>query len=369
MNKEQLAQDLLKRYRKGTCTDVERAIVDAWLDQELLRGTWDIMPLEKEKLSAQLKLQIDRSRLVKVKWHYPWAKPALAAAVALVIFGAGLFYFNLKNNEQVVQPSVVKNDKIIPGGKKATLRLANGKTINLSDQKSGLIVGSKGINYLDGDTLESGHLATSQTLMASTPRGGVYEFILPDGTKAMLNAATVLKFPSVFPRKGNRTVELVEGEAFFEVTKDRRHPFIVTTKGQEVEVLGTHFNINAYENEDALRTTLVEGSVRVNKDVILKPGQQSILKNDKIKVADADIEAVMAWKNGVFIFNTRNFESTMNMIARWYDVEIIYDYKPVNLHIGGEVSRTRSITEVLRTLQETDDVKFKIEGRRIRVIK
>ncbi|MEJ2881673.1 FecR family protein [Pedobacter sp. GR22-6] len=307
-----------------------------------------------------------RTTLLLRKW-----KLAVAAAVATVIFGVGLFYFNhLEETPAVLTKS--KEYKIVPGGNKATLTLASGKVIGLSDAKSGVIIDGTKVTYEDGSLLQGGGQAiasVAQLITASTPRGGTYEFVLPDGSHVWLNAATTLKFPSTFSGSSNRTVELKSGEAYFEIAKDSAHPFIVKSPGQEIEVLGTHFNINAYLEEDALRTTLLEGAVKINQNVFLNPGQQALLKNEKIQVLNADIEAAMAWKNGEFIFNPDSFESTMNMIARWYDVEIIYDYKPVGLRLSGQVSRRRSITEVLNRLQEIDGVKFKVEGRRIRVIK
>lgn len=296
-----------------------------------------------------------------------WTRIAAAAMGAIIILGIGWFY---SREASVKGPVIVQTqrDEIMPGGNKATLTLPDGQLISLSDRKSGVVIDKGRISYSDGDTLAHDVVYT-QLITATTPRGGVYEFTLPDGSKVHLNAATVLKFPSTFVRQDSRVVELVHGEAYFEVAKDHSLPFIVKSPKQDIEVLGTHFNISAYPEDGFLLTTLLEGSVKVNNSVVLEPGQQSILKDNKIEVVEADLEAVTAWKKGQFIFDSDNFERTMDMIARWYDIEIIYDYKPVNLHLGGQVSRARSITEVLKKLQETDEVKFAIEGRRVRVIK
>ena len=301
----------------------------------------------------------------------PWIT-TIAATIAMIVIGGAWFYTYHMSANHRLNEIAIHNQQINPGSNRASLTLANGRVIHLSGAKKGVVIGNNSLSYDDGTTVNNENQSfegVTESVTASTPRGGTYEFILPDGSRVWLNAATVLKFPVSFLGMKSRIVELKTGEAYFEIAKDAAHPFIVKSPGQELEVLGTHFNISAYTEDGALRSTLMEGAVKINQRVFLKPGQQSVLKNDKIEVEEVDVDAVAAWKNGEFVFNSNDFEATMNMIARWYDVEIIYDYKPVNLHLAGQLSRKRSIAEVLKRLQETEDVKFKIEGRRIRVIK
>jgi transmembrane sensor len=363
-----------------------------------------------------------------------WPRVAAAAAVLLVA-GARIFFFNSERGIlKQVQDDVAVND-VAPGKNTATLRLANGKTISLSDAKTGVVVGASGLKYNDNtaviskaerDLLNStgkGSLPTARDdgkvamTSVATPRGGQYQITLPDGTKVWLNAASNLSFPSTFQGLGNRKVEL-SGEAYFEVAKDKKHPFIVLTEKQEVEVLGTHFNINSYADEASTKTTLLEGSVRVSlgsrhlddrrdllnstgkglnstdkrslpygrddekgrddgqgrddgEAVILKPGEQArVTTNNRIRVTDADLAEVTAWKNGDFIFKTEDFKTIMRKVARWYNVDIVFDASaPTNLSLGGVVSRTKNISAVLKIMEATGDVHFKIEGRRITVTK
>jgi transmembrane sensor len=297
-----------------------------------------------------------------------WPRIAAAVAIAMVLFGAGLFYFSNQQN-------AVRLGNDIAGGKNgATLTLADGKKIRLTDAADGELAQEAGISILktaDGQLvyqIKESSAQTDKVNMLSTAKGETYQVILPDGSKVWLNAATTLKFPVSFTEVKERKVEL-KGEAYFEVAKDRLHPFIVASKGQQVEVLGTHFNISCYEDEDATKTTLLEGSVRTN-DTLLKPGQQSILRGTELKVVPVDIELAMDWKNGDFIFKGEDFRTTMRKIARWYDVDIVYDADlKENIELGGWVSRESKLSEVLRRIELAGNVHFKVEGRRVLVTK
>jgi ferric-dicitrate binding protein FerR (iron transport regulator) len=209
-------------------------------------------------------------------------------------------------------------------------------------------------------------------LTASTAKGQTYQFTLPDGTKVWLNADSKLEFPSGFVNSKTRDVRLF-GEGYFEVAKDKAHPFIVRTNKQEVEVLGTHFNINSYADEGNVKTTLLEGSVRVNgqgrESVVLKPNQQAVVFASKqTEVNSVDVGDVVAWKNGKFVFVRENVRSIMNKIARWYDVQIIYEGDVKGKALGGSVSRFKNVSEVLEMLSATKAVQFRIEGRKVIVM-
>lgn len=208
----------------------------------------------------------------------------------------------------------------------------------------------------------------------ATPRGGTYQVILSDGSKVWLNAASSIKFPASFTGQQQRRVTLV-GEAYFEIAKHKSQKFVVNTRNQEVAVLGTHFNINSYLDEGNEKTTLLEGSVRVSsvraevKDVRLVPGQQATVSAaSKIDVEEVDVNEVVAWKEGKFVFVEEDVPSIMNKIARWYDVEIVYEGDVRRKALGGSVSRFKNVSEVLEKLSDTKAVQFRIEGRKVIVM-
>lgn len=298
---------------------------------------------------------------------------AIAASIALVFFGATLFYFS--QHEPV---------DIAPGKNTATLTLANGKVITLSDLKSGIVIGSQSIVYNDKTAISDQDQSSAQNkelLVAATPRGGTYTITLPDGSKVWLNAASSLQFPSSFSKSVNRTVVL-NGEAYFEISKDKAHPFIVKTGKQEVEVLGTQFNINSYNDEPDTKTTLVEGSVKVSMTAgsqpqtrILVPGQQSVVRGAQINLNQVDLKQAVAWKNGHIEFHDADIYTIMRQLSRWYNVEVIYEADLKDLRFGGSISKYKNISEILALLESTGEVHFRIEpetavkGRRITVMR
>lgn len=302
-------------------------------------------------------------------WH--WSKIA-AAAVVLITLSVGVFYYS----RQDVKPDKLARD-IAPGGNKAILTLANGKKIVLSDAKNGKLAAESGVTVTklaDGKIIyaaEQGKVANATLNSIETPRGGQYEVILPDGSKVSLNAASSLTYPASFVALKERRVEL-KGEAYFEVAKDKKHPFIVKTENQEIKVLGTHFNINSYSDEPTAKTTLIEGSVLVkasDTEQILKPGYQAINGISGLRVVAANVDEVLAWKNGYFMFDNEGIESVMRKISRWYNVDVVFKGNVPKDKFGGTVSRFENVSQVLRKLTYTDKVHFIIEERRIIVTK
>ncbi|WP_316838194.1 FecR family protein [Pedobacter nutrimenti] len=376
MNNEALLQ-LVERIAGGTATEDEIYRYNAWCDT--FRGTEQEIPgLEEIKL-WNLK-QIQHSITPKSKFRFLNIK-YIAAASILIVLSVGLFYFMVTKNE-AVKNSLQVND-IRPGKNKATLTLASGQSIELSDTKSGLVIGSTELTYNDGSALTSTSISSQNNLsiaknvqlMASTPRGGTYQLILPDGTKVWLNAASSLNFPSKFI--GKQRIVTLKGEAYFEVAKDKVHPFIVQSKSQQVEVLGTHFNINSYEDEGAIKTTLMEGSVRViskelknnSEQKILKPGQQSSFANNTITIAEANTDEALAWKNNEFVFHDESIASIMRKISRWYDVDVVFEGVDPNEKFWGSISRFSNISKVLENLQLTGEIHFEIKDRKVYVQK
>jgi transmembrane sensor len=306
-----------------------------------------------------------------------WSRITIAASVLFVIT-TGL-YFYTKKPQLVSQNGQIKNT-ITPGSNKAMLILADGSKIVLDSAHNGEIAKQTGIKitktklgqlvYTIANTANKNDPVTYNTI--ETPRGGQYQVNLADGTKIWLNSASSIHFPTAFNSK-ERKVELT-GEAYFEVAKNKALPFRVVSQNQLVEVLGTHFDINSYTDEAKTKTTLLEGSVKVSgletqSTAILKPGQQSILKSaGSIEVKDVDIEDAVAWKNGYFMFPNENIETIMRKISRWYDVDIEYSGNVSQKAIWGSVSKFKNVTEVLKMLELTGVVHFKIDGRRIIVM-
>ncbi|WP_316818821.1 FecR family protein [Pedobacter nyackensis] len=369
---------LAEKVAEGSATLPEIALYNAGYDsfqqdqQSLAEMGFDPEVLKQESLSRFWNYQpVTDKPIIKL-----WPRIAMVAAVMAVIV-LGAYFFNISNfsGKRDTRSSSYTND-IGPGRNTATITLANGKTLNLSDVKTGVVIGTEKFAYNDGTKIkaisatDNLSAADKELLTVSTPRGGTYQVTLPDGTKVWLNAASSLKFLAAFnhSKDQQRKVELV-GEAYFEVAKDKTRPFVVESKGQQVRVLGTHFNICSYDDEIATRTTLLEGSVKIN-EAILKPGEQSVLTGRQLKIVPADIENTMAWKNGDFVFKDEDFKTTMRKIARWYDVDVQYeaDLKD-NIELGGWISRKSKLSDVLKRIELAGNIHFKIEGRTIIVEK
>lgn len=303
---------------------------------------------------------------------FKWA----AAAVVLIAFSFTAYISLSKKKEHVFVTDVA------PGGNKAILTLADGKKISLSDAANGDLIEQAGISIsktANGQLVyhiekSAGAIDDTKVNTISTPNGGEWEIRLPDGSVVWLNAASSLQYPLNIATSKQRRVELT-GEAYFEVAKDKAHPFIVKTVKQELEVLGTHFNINSYINENVTRTTLLEGSVRISDlnssdTQLLKPGEQSVLSDKGIEVKKVNTDEAVAWKNGYFMFDNEKQESILRKIARWYNVEIEYaDPAAKEVMYYGTVSRFEKISKVLRKFEQTGEVRFDIKGNKVIVYK
>jgi transmembrane sensor len=303
-------------------------------------------------------------------WTY-----AVAASLILILT-AGYF---LLWNDQVSAPLATEQPQpandILPGTDKATLTLADGRTIVLEEQAIGNISLESGTNIIKKD---SGQIAynTNQgsqgEMVYNTliiPKGGQYQITLSDGTKVWINAASILRYPVVFSGM-ERTIELT-GEAYLEVVHDPQRPFHVKSANQDVTVIGTRFNISAYRDDALVKTTLLEGKIKLSTEsnnIIVKPGQQYITDatGDIALNKKAHVETAVAWKNGVFSFKDEKIENILKQISRWYDAEIVYEGK-VDHHFNGEISRKLPVSKVLNLLEKTGRVHFDIEGKKIKV--
>ena len=308
-----------------------------------------------------------------------WPRIAVAAAIAVMVFGAGLFYINQKSQDKS-QMAIYQKD-IEPAGNKAYLTLANGKRIALDDATNGNIATELNVQvsktadgqlvYKAADNSSATNLPIAYNTI-ETPNGGKYEVMLPDGTHVWMNAGSKLKYPVSFASLKERRIEL-QGEAYFQVAHHKAMPFRVSSLGQTVEVLGTHFNVNAYSDEKVVKTTLLEGSVKVlqtgsQRFKLLKPGEQASLLDDKLQVSGADTEQAVAWKNGEFVFAGEDLKALMRQVARWYDVDV--EYKG-NVNVSGIFSafpRTMKLSQLLKALEANQGIHFKMEGRRVLVM-
>jgi ferric-dicitrate binding protein FerR (iron transport regulator) len=303
--------------------------------------------------------------LIGRRWWY--------AAAAILLIGSMAVYrfvFNKQTASDITKTNIEK-PIIVPGGNKAILTLADGTTVILDSAANGNIAsqGNTKLIKVDGQLAYNTSGKSNEILYntVSTPRGGLYNLILADGSKVWLNAASSLRFPATFIGK-ERKVELT-GEAYFEVAKNAAMPFKVEVNGMNVEVLGTHFNINSYADEATINTTLLEGKVKVTSVLnsqLLSPGQQAQLNaNGQISLnKKVDVDEVMSWKNSLFSFNTIDITGIMRQISRWYDVDVSYQGKISTETFSGMVSRNSNISQVLKIMEQTG-VRFKIEGKKI----
>lgn len=299
-----------------------------------------------------------------------------AAAAALLLAGSA---YLLVMNKKDQSPAIASNvTDITPGSQGAILTLADGRQVVLDSLTSGVVAQQNGSSIVLSDGKlkydPSGEAVSDiQYNKMTTPKGRQFQLTLPDGTKVWLNAASSIRYPTVFAGK-ERKVEIY-GEACFEVAKDANKPFLVNVNNKaSIEVLGTLFNVNAYENEKTINTTLLDGSVKVINEpasVILKPGQQAQISNTpggKIAIVNKpDIEKIMAWKSGLFNFEGANLEEVMRQLERWYNIDVVYENGIPDIQFMGEMSRQISLTDLLEILRRTE-VDFRVEGRKLIVL-
>lgn len=356
----------------GYAEFIEELISDSYEHPEVLSS---LNPDAKERIFQSIvayehKIK-EASKMVRL-----WPRIAVAVVMAMVVFGAGLFYYN--NIKPVHSSHLGYNNDVAPGMSGATLMLSNGKKIRLSDAQNGEVAKEAGVMITKSEKGEvvyevkgnSGEPSKLNTL--STAKGETYKIRLPDGSYVWLNSESSLTYSSRLIENGKRMVKL-RGEGYFEVAKDKSYPFVVATHKQNVEVLGTQFNINSYHDEAVETTTLIEGSVSITAGKlkqVIKPGQQAVNNGNELKINEVSPENVIDWKDGDFNLDELDFRVAMRKIARWYNVDVIYAASvPENIKSGGWISRNRSLSAVLRHIESSDQVHFDVEGRKVYVTK
>lgn len=384
---------LYQRYIADACTYDElqefKAIIKQNADSDelaqLMGDTWDNLPEstiydDSASVNRIYNHIIAQPQYVKSNNNL-WLK---TAASVMLIISAGLLLHNIYSaNKKQNVVSIQQNAPhvILPGSNKAILTLGNGKKVILDEATKGQVAvqhnavikkTTAGQLVYISNTIAQTAKAENVLNTLSVPAGGQYNIVLADGTKVFLNSKSSITYPTTFSGKV-RNVTLV-GEAYFEVAKNAAMPFKVNVAGkQQVEVLGTHFNIMAYADDNDIKTTLLEGSVKVSLpgyQAILKPGQMANhkLSTSSVTIVAADMDEVMAWRNGYFQFHHEDIKSIMKKIARWYNVDVAYNSNITNHTFGGIYLRNRDLTELLKGLEYTGHVHFKVEGRRVTVM-
>ncbi|MFB9079168.1 FecR family protein [Flavobacterium procerum] len=367
---------LLQKFRQGFLSDEEKDKLDAWYLQKAANSKRNLNEYELEDSYHHLKSNLPLRQETKI--ISLWPRVAIAASVALLL-GTGLFYFT-KSEEKSVQVAA-KPHEIAPGGNHGILTLSNGKQIVLDDisvkdtiaeegekQEVTITMNADGtISYVVNPSAATRNSDEHSFNTLSTPTGGQYNIVLADGTKVFLNAVSSIKYPTQF--NGDERVVELEGEAYFEVAKNKEKPFIVKSDNQSIQVLGTKFNVHAYTNEAIVKTTLLEGSVAVTSKgnkALLKPGQQSNISDNsnKIAIREVDTEAAIAWKNGRFKFDNADLKSVMKQLERWYGIKVEYRGDVSDVRFNGGTFRNKNLSEVLKVL-ELSNIKFKVEGNTI----
>lgn len=365
---------LLKKYLAGKATESEIGFVETYYGY-FDRNEGDASFQGEEAIWTALNDRIDRSETPVIPlYRKTGVRIAAAAAIVLLIAGS-YWYFEGTQGNTSPQRKPLQAD-VAPGGNKATITLAGGQTITLDSAANGDLAKQGQSTIVKQASGEVAYVALAGAAAATTtvsfntlttPIGGQYKITLPDGTKAWLNSASSLRYPTAFTGKERRVV--LTGEAYFEVSDRAGQPFVVDARGTTVQVLGTHFDVMAYTDEPAVNTTLVEGKVRVTagtQSAILELGQKAIADNG-VRVVEADTDKETAWIDGFFQFDETDLPTLMRQLKRWYGIEPVYDGNGNGRLFGGRISRNLNLSQVLQLL-EGNGIHFTIEGKRLIII-
>lgn len=386
---EDYQEALLQKYLDGQCSPEEIATLYSWLLTSdahkpllsVMQQDFERIMQERPEVPEEMSNRIETRLLQSISTSKEEAVPMrvsfrrnwkIAATIALLVTSGITLFYTLRKPAAPLPAAPLITD-VMPGTNKAILTLADGSVVTLDSAGKQVIQQGATVVKQQNGKLEyavSGGNASVGYNTLKVPRGGQFTVELPDGTQAWLNSASSLRYPTAFTGD-NRTVEM-EGQGYFEVKQDAKHPFIVKVNAIEVQVLGTAFDIMAYPDEDAVKTTLLSGAVKVKlgkAEKYLRPGDQAAVSNSTgmMSVHAADVAGVTAWKTGFFEFDNVNINVIMRQLARWYDIEI--DTKNAdNRLFGGRINRSLPLSEMLKLL-ETSGAKFNLEGRKLTVIK
>ncbi len=379
---EVLLRNLLDKYLTGELSEQDRtgllrlleqpghhALLEEILTREFREHRFDEGGHEVliSRIEAHVRTRIATAPTAKMVYLKRWA----VAAALVLLAGAGYFLATKRPHNKLTPEIAASAERMEPGGNKAILTLGDGKRIDVGDASNGelAVQGKTKIMKSDNGRLlyTAGDIAGQEVAMntLTTPRGGIFQVGLPDGTQVWLNAGSSISYPTAFAGK-QRQVS-VTGEAYFEVAKDKTKPFEVSVNHMRIEVLGTHFNVNAYDNEDNMKTTLLEGSIELINGPyhsLLKPGQQAQSgKNDKITVLQPeDMLQTIAWKNGFFNFTNADLPAIMRQLERWYDIEVRFEGPVPQRRFQGELPRNLRLGEILNVLRGVN-IKYEMKGK------
>lgn len=383
-------QEIFKRYLAGSCTpeELEHLLTHfrevppdpgllEQLDEEFERDESDI------KVSDELRHLVHRNRYrlekrIRRKHSFRYRARFSIAAAMLILSAIAIYFWSERDGVQFNQRTV-QIAGTAPSTNRATIVSADGSIIDLSSQQNGIVIDSANrVSYNDGSPvhgISNDDADRIPVFELVTPRGGTYQITLSDGTRVWLNAASRLRYPQRF--SGPFREVTLNGEAYFEVTGNKDQPFVVKSRGQQVTVIGTEFNIAAYEDEERTRTTLIDGSVKVavedgasapaNRMVWLRPGQQSVLTGSELVSLQVDPLIETAWRNGRFYFENQTIKSVMRQLARWYDIDVTYENGVEHRRFSGSISRFNKIEDVLYNLELTKTIRFQIKENRVTV--
>lgn len=397
-------EHLLLRRLQGIATADENEFIETWANEsaenrvilnrletkqtlrEDLGVLFDLVDTEKgaerlQRMELHIRQHTEKPYAIRTRRWLPYVAAAVVLTLATVAW--------MLRDDRVPdgRSQIDLAQRIQPGGNRATLTLADGRMINLSENQDGIVIGDEGITYLDGTGVgltttqgptdrEAASLSVYQ-LELSTPRGGQYQITLPDGTNVWLNAESTLRYPSRFSQR-ERMVEIA-GEAYFEVVKDHNRPFKVVSRGQTVEVLGTEFNIAAYPDEQNAKTTLVKGKVNVRLNsstpgrdhapLTLLPGQQATVGASSLRVDKVDVNQYVLWKDGFFYFNGHSPQEAFTQLSRWYDFELVYRGSIPSVQFFGKIERNKSLGSLLKILNKAG-LEFEVvpKGNKIQLV-
>lgn len=377
------AAELIARHLQGALSDAEQQELDAWIDTDEWHRAYferSINPAYLDQLMADYhragKLEADLRATILLKiGHPPKAKlitwrtwTSVAAAVILLLCVGIYFWHNRPTTSPVVETK--PSPTVAPGRQGAILTLADGRQVTLDSLPNGVVAIQNGSRaaVVDGQLAYHPGSQTTPNITyntITTPRGRQYQLILTDGTKVWLNAASRIVFPTAFGEKERKVT--IDGEAYFEVARNTAKPFKVNAGSTDVEVLGTSFNINAYKDEHDTRTTLLDGSVKIygaNANVVLKPGQQAITDQQLKVESDVNTDQVIAWKNGLFYFNSTGIATVMQQLSRWYDIDVRYEGRVPDIRITGKMDKGLNLNEIMEFLTKME-VKCRLLGRTV----